>query len=100
MPTESLKLLTIVAESVLAEQLTTDLKQLGAKGFTLSDVRGEGSRHRRAGELPGENVKVETVVSEAVAKLVMDHLAQNYFSNYSLIVYAVDVAVVRGDKYV
>jgi nitrogen regulatory protein P-II 2 len=100
MQTVPLKIVTIVAEAVLAERLTMDLKQLGAKGFTLTDVRGEGSRHLRAGEFPGENVKIESVVSEPVAERVLDHIAREYFSNYAVIVYVANVAVVRGDKYV
>jgi nitrogen regulatory protein P-II 2 len=100
MQTVSLKLVTIVAEAVLAERLTADLKRLGVKGFTLTEVRGEGSRHLRAGEIPGENVKLETVVSEHAAALVLEHVAREYFSNYAVIVYVADVAVVRGEKYV
>ena len=100
MQTVLLKLVTIVAESVLAERLTADIKQLGAKGFTLTEVRGEGSRHLRAGEILGDNVKIESVVSDPVAALVVDHVAREYFSNYAVIVYVADVAVIRGDKYV
>lgn len=100
MRTVSLKLITIVAESVLAERLIADIKRLGATGFTRTDVQGEGSRHLRAGELPGDNVKIEAVVSASVAEQIVDHVARDYFSNYAVIVYVSDVAVVRGDKYV
>lgn len=100
METVSLKLVTIVAETVLAERITEDLKRLGAKGFTVTEARGEGSRHLRAGEIPGQNIKIESVVSEAVAARVVDHVAQAYFSHYATIVYVSDVGVVRGEKYV
>jgi len=100
MHTVILKLITVVAEAVLAERLVADLKSLGAKGHTLTESRGEGSRHLRAGERPGDNVKIESVVSEAVAEVVVAHIAREYFSNYAVIVYVTDVAVVRGDKYV
>ena len=100
MQTVTLKLVTVVTEAVLAERLIADLKALGAKGHTLTEARGEGSRHLRAGHLPGENVKIEAVVSESVAAAVVDHLAREYFIHYAVIVYVTDVAVVRGEKYV
>ncbi len=95
-----LKLLTIVAESVLAEQLTTELKALGATGYTLTDARGQGSRHLRAGEQPSENVKIESVVSETVAQRTLEHLSKNYFPNYAILAYVAEVHTVRGEKYV
>ena len=94
------KLVTIITESVLSERITRDLARLGAKGFTATEVRGEGSRHIRSGEIPGQNVKIESVVNAQVAELVVAHVAQAYFSNYAAIVYISDVLVVRGDKYV
>lgn len=100
MQTVSLKLVTIIVETVLAEPLSRDLTRLGAKGFTIIEARGEGSRHLRSGEIPGQNVKIESVVSAAVADAIMDHVARNYFAHYAVIVYATDVAVVRGEKYV
>lgn len=40
----SLKLVTIIAEGFLEEKLVRDIKRLGAKGYTITDARGEGSR--------------------------------------------------------
>ena len=74
--------------------------RLGAKGFTITEARGEGSRHLRAGEIPGQNIKIESVVSEPVAARIVDHVAQVYFRDYATIMYVSDVAVVRGEKYV
>ena len=100
MQTVSLKLVTIIAETVLADRITADLTRLGAKGFTITEARGEGSRHLRAGEIPGQNIKIESVMSESVATTAVNHVAQEYFSHYAVIVYVSDVAVVRGEKYV
>ncbi len=100
MQTVSLKLVTLVAETVLADPLSRDLTRLGAKGFTITEVRGEGSRHLRSGEIPGQNVKIESVVSASVADKIVDHVSREYFPNYAVIVYVTDVAVVRGEKYI
>ena len=96
----SLKLVTIVAERVIRERLVNDIKEMGAKGYTLTDVKGEGSRGVRASEFEGKNVKIETIVSDAVATLIVDHVAEGYFENYAVIVYVQDAVVVRGTKYV
>ncbi len=100
MQTVPLKLVTIIAETVLADKIAADLMRLGARGFTVTEARGEGSRHLRAGEIPGQNTKIESVVSEPVAARIVEHVAQEYFNHYAAIVYVSDVAVVRGEKYV
>ncbi len=100
MLTVTLKLVTIVAERVLQERLLRELKELGARGYTLTEVSGEGSRGVRASEWEGHNVKIETIVSPQVADRIIEHIAEHYFQYYAVIVYAQPVEVVRGDKYV
>ncbi|MDQ7041051.1 MAG: transcriptional regulator [Rhodothermus sp.] len=100
MLTVTLKLVTIVAERVLQERLLRELKALGARGYTLTEVSGEGSRGVRASEWEGHNVKIETIVSPNVADRIIEHIATHYFQYYAVIVYAQPVEVVRGDKYV
>ncbi len=94
----SLKLVTVIAEAVLEERLVRALLSLGAKGYTLSEVRGSGARGVRAGG-PEVNVKIETVVSPEVADRILAHLAERYFTHYAVIAYVETVAVVRGEKY-
>jgi nitrogen regulatory protein P-II 2 len=100
MSTVTLRLVTIVTERILSDRLIRDLRALGAKGYTLSKVSGEGSRGIRAAEWEGQNIKIEAVVSPEVASAVMDHLSVHYFEHYAVIVYVQPVEVVRGDKYV
>lgn len=100
MNTVSLKLVTIIAERILKDRLTEAIKSLGAKGYTHTDVTGEGSRGVRASEWEGNNVKIETAVSSEVAQEIVSHIAQNYFQHHAVIVYTQDIQVVRGDKYI
>jgi nitrogen regulatory protein P-II 2 len=98
-PLHPMTLVTIVAESTIEHRLTTDLRALGANGFTVVEGRGEGTRHLHASELPGDNVRVETVVPRETAERILAHLADRYFHDYSIIAYLTDVAVLRSEKY-
>ena len=100
MHTVPLTLITIVGEAVLAEPLTRALHALGATGHTLSDARGQGSRGRRTGEIPGDNVRIETIVDAALADRIFALLDEAYFPNYAVVAWATTIHVVRGDKYV
>lgn len=94
-----LTLVTIVAERVLESRLTQMVMAAGATGFTVTDVRGEGSRHRGSHTFEGRNVKVEAVVSAGVADTILSEIAEQYFPHYGVIAYTSPVAVVRGEKY-
>lgn len=93
-------MVTIIGERILKDRLAREIRQLGAKGFTITDAHGEGSRGVRASEWEGPDVKMEAVVSEEVSGRILDHIARQYFEHFAVIVYAQDVEVVRGDKYV
>lgn len=95
-----LKLVTIVTERILEDRLLRKLLQLGAKGYTLTQATGKGSRGVRASEWEGPDTKIETLVSEEVARAIVDHVADSFFEHYAVIVYVQDAAVVRGEKYV
>jgi nitrogen regulatory protein P-II 2 len=98
-PLHPMTLVTIVAESTIEHRLTTDLRALGANGFTVVEGRGEGTRHLHASELPGDNVRIETVVPRQTAERILAHLAERYFHDYSIIAYLTEVAVLRSEKY-
>lgn len=96
----TLMLVTIVAEPVLEARLLKQLRTLGARGWTITEGRGEGSLGRRTGDLPGVNLRIETVVSPAVAERIVARLAESYFASYAVIAWVTEVGVVRGEKYV
>lgn len=100
MHTVPLKLVTIVAEPVLEQRIAESLRRLGARGHTVTAAHGSGSRGMRASDPPGESVRIEVVVSAAVAERILDHVAANYFPNYAVIAFVTNIDVVRGEKYV
>jgi nitrogen regulatory protein P-II 2 len=99
MNTTPLKMVVIVAEPVLESRLVTELRQLGATGFSIVDGRGEGSRHAHATDVPGANIRIESIVTPPVADRIMEHVASHYFTHFSFIAYVTDVAVARRAKY-
>lgn len=100
MNTVPLKLVTIVAETVLEAHLLKDLEALGARGYTLTHASGRGARGVRVSDVEEGNVKIETIVSPEVAERILAHLNENYFRHYAAIAYLENIEVVRGDKYV
>ncbi|MDX1622872.1 MAG: transcriptional regulator [Gemmatimonadota bacterium] len=100
MKTTTLKLVTIVSERILEDRLLRELGELGAKGYTLTQATGKGSRGVRASEWEGPDIRIETLVSPAVADAIVEHIADRYFEHYAVIVYLQEADVVRGEKYV
>ncbi len=100
MELKRLKLVTIVAESLLEKRLVEEIKRLGAKGYTITPARGEGSRGIRSVDWEGQNIRLETIVSEEVALRILQRLQEEYFPHYAVIAYVENVWVVRGEKYV
>lgn len=99
MTAKRFKLVTIVTESVLHERICSSLESLGATGYTVSEATGRGSRGMRVGEIPGSNVRIETVVEPDSANAILDLLERLYFPHYAIAVWVHDVDVVRGAKY-
>jgi nitrogen regulatory protein PII len=100
MQTIPLKLVTVVAESVLRDRLPRELMELGASGFTLTQSHGRGSRGLRTGSIPGDSVRIEVIVDDEVCDRILQHLAERYFDNFAVIGWATDVNVIRGEKYI
>ncbi|MCU0752934.1 MAG: hypothetical protein MUF86_05615 [Akkermansiaceae bacterium] len=94
-----LRKVTVIAERVLRDDLLELLKRHGATGWTLTAVEGEGSRGIRASEWEGSSVQIDTLVSPQAAEAIMEEIGRIYFSDWSVIVYAAEVEVLRGDKY-
>lgn len=47
-------LVTIITERIFRDDIITDIKELGATGYTLTDTTGEGSRGVRASDWEGK----------------------------------------------
>ncbi len=99
MTEQTFKMVTIISEGVLTETLIELVKSKGAKGFTITDVRGEGSVHRQSGEVPEFKAKIEILCSPGIATSIMTEISQVYFDDYSIITFSTDVSVLRPEKF-
>lgn len=100
MQTTTLKLVTIVTERILEDRLLRKVEELGAKGYTLTQATGKGSRGVRASEWEGPDTRIQSLVSEKVADNIVEYIAEHFFEHYAVIVYVQDAEVVRGEKYI
>jgi nitrogen regulatory protein P-II 2 len=99
MDTHDLILVTIIAEPVLEDRLTREIMARGATGYTITEVRGRGTRGIRTGDIPGQNVRIETLVTVDVADTLLDRAAEAWFPHYAVVAWATPVRVIRGDKF-
>ena len=100
MTAHDMKLVTIVCEALARETITGLLHDVGAHGYTLSQVEGLGHRGERTAEMEElANIKVEVVVPSSVGEALMQRLQREFFPLYALIVYESDVRVIRSEKF-
>ena len=96
-----LKLVTVVGETVIMDDIAEEALSLGATGFTMTEVIGRGSRNARNVIDTGgaKTMRLEFVVPMDVAAKILTHVSHNYFEHYACIAWIADVQVVRGQQY-
>ncbi|MDP3226267.1 MAG: transcriptional regulator, partial [Rubrivivax sp.] len=89
----------LICEEALENLVCVDILAVGAKGYTLSTVRGRGKRGvRDAGWLLSSNVRFEVMCSEDAALRLIEVVQHKYAPHYGLIIYMHDVlAMGSGD---
>ena len=95
-----LKLVTVVTEKVLRDQIVQKILELGAAGCTHADVLGTGSRGARRDDVFGGNVHIDIICSQPVAEAILTYISHHFFEPYACIAWVTDVSVVRGTRYV
>jgi len=89
--------LVIITESIILDRIVDIMNGLGNKGYTVDDVRGGGRRGLRYGADGGafhailQNIRIETVTTESVAKKISKEVIEKLFVNYAGIIYMDDV---------
>ena len=93
------KLVTIICEPVLISSILKMTSDLGATGFTITDVRGQGNGEKSSGEIPDSKSKIEIITEPDLAVVIIRALAEKFFENYSLITYVSDISILRPKKF-
>jgi len=96
----SRQLITVVTEAVLEAEIEKVLNEAGAKGYTISDVRGKGQESFRSGDWKeSANIQIQIVCKPELADNIIHSLRDKFFENYHMIIYLSDVQVLRSEKF-
>jgi len=102
MKPQNAKLVVIVAESIIEEQVINLIKSLGISGYIVyHGITGHGDKKTWAGfdgaGIFGDNFRIETVVFDEIhANNIMNEVCSQFFKKYSGIVYITDISIIRG----
>ncbi len=100
MNTHPMKLVTIVCEAHARDAVTRLLREVGAHGWTLFPVEGDGSQGRRLADIPEyANIQVEVILKPEVAERLLERLGGDFFPRYAMIAFESDVRVLRAGKF-
>jgi hypothetical protein len=99
MNTTPVKRVTVIAAQSLQETLISEIRSLGANGYTYVVVQGAGTSGVRPNEWSGPNGRLEVITTAEVADRILEHVAARYFEHYPLIAYVDEVHVLRPEKY-
>jgi nitrogen regulatory protein PII len=98
--TERRTVLTVITESAIEKNLLRDLEQMGVRGYTIVDARGQGRRGVRTtawGE--AANIRIEVICTRALAEKVLEDFLARYYDNFAMVAYLQDVEIIRPDKF-
>lgn len=100
MTNELKKLLTIYTESALESSLISDIEQIGATGYTITNARGKGSSGIRAASWePNSNIRIEIICDQTTVEKLSHHFQKKYYDNYAMVMSISDVEVLRPEKF-
>ena len=96
----SVKLLTIICETLAQRNVIRILEKHEITGYTISEVRGNGPDGLRHLGLKNEkNVKVEVIMREEKLSGVVEEISRTLFPNFALVLYVRDIGVLRTEKF-
>ena len=100
MDTHARKLLVIISEAALEKNLVRDVKRFGVQGYTITEVRGGGSRGER--EATWENdrsIEMKIIADAGVAEKIAQHVLARYAPHYAVVMFTAEVGVFRPQKF-
>ena len=99
MQLDTMKLVTIIAEKFLKDQMIQKVLELGATGCSYHATEGKGLREARHDDAFSENFQMKVVCPAAVATTIMEYIAEHYFEHFAIVAWVTDVEVMRGKHF-
>lgn len=100
MTASSMKLVTIVCEALARSAVVRLLREVGAHGYTIFEVEGDGARGERTTEmLEFANIQINVLLPPSASERLMTELESEFFPRYAMIAYETDVKVRRPAKF-
>ena len=93
-------LLVINAEAVLERNLSRDVRERGAQGWTVTEVHGASLEGVREGAWEADRtIEMKVICDEAVADAIAEHVLATYAPHYSVTLWFTPVQVLRPERY-
>jgi nitrogen regulatory protein P-II 2 len=100
LPRHPKKLLVIVAEAELERALVQDVRELGAQGWTIQEVRSAAREGVREGSWESDRtIEMKVICDASVADTIAERVLSDYAPHYSVAVWFSDVQVVRPERF-
>ncbi len=88
------KVLTVITESVIEKKLVRTIKELGARGYTIEEVRGEGRRGIRRNDWDQSgSIRLQIVCDEELAIKISESLTEQFMESYAMYIFMFDAEV-------
>jgi hypothetical protein len=97
--------LVIITEKILLKKIAHIIDESGAKGYTVMETGGKGSRNVRSSGQPNvsdvqSNIKFEILTeSREMAEHIADQVALTYFNDFAGIAYICSAEVLYGHSF-
>lgn len=97
---ERIRLVVVICEEALEPLIQPALIKAGAKGYTVCRASGRGHRGERDARWSlTANIRIEVLCNAKTAEHIVTTVYDQFSANYGLVVYAMDVDVMRTDKF-
>lgn len=94
------RMVTIITETAIERALLAELDALGARGYTITDARGKGTRGVRQSDWTQEgNIRVEVICEASLADRIAARVREKYYDHYAMVLFMQDVQVLRPEKF-
>lgn len=99
MDTTERQIVTVIAEAAVESRLIEDVRRLGARGYSVGHVRGEGTTGQHLQDLNGPSVRLGTVVTTEVVGVILEHLAAECSERLAVLAWLTPGRVLRPDRF-